>query len=88
MRFLEPGVTSPAMVGDNIQNNTHIQSLDGFAQRNKGFITTQSWVHIAEIGHIVAMVGIGSKNWVQVQRVDTQLLKVRQIILNPFEIAA
>ena len=85
---MEPGVHETAMIRDDIQHVAHIPLAESLAQRNQGLVAAEHRVHLAEIAHVVAVVGEGSKDWVQVKRVDAKLLKIVEVSFDASQVAA
>ena len=62
--------------------------VDEGAQGGKILVGAQQWIGFQVVGRIVAVVGVGLKNGVQVNAGNAQLFQVRQLLLDARKIAA
>jgi hypothetical protein len=86
--MLEPGMPVATMIRDDIQNVTHISLAQGVAQVYQGLISTEVGVNVVIIDDIVFVIGVGSKDGVEIQGVDSQRIQVIQALLDALQIPA
>ena len=71
-----------------IQNNADAVFFGFCTQGGKILVGAQQWIGFQVVGRIVAVVGVGLKNGVQVNAGNAQLFQVRQLLLDARKIAA
>jgi len=78
------------MVEHSIQDDLHSTGLSGLDQGLESHLSPQILIYPGEIGGVIAMVGGGAKDGVEVEDVDPQRVKVArlQLLADPFQIAS
>src|SRR5437763_3565865 len=84
----KPGVACAAMVGDDIQHQTHIALVDSLPQCYKRLFPAKVRVYLFIIGYVILMVTGRCKNRGEVEGRDPKVHKVIQPLLNALEITA
>ena len=58
------------------------------AEHLKLFVGAQQRVHVQVVGGVVAVVGVGLKDGVEVDEIHPHLVQVRELLLDALEVAA
>ena len=71
-----------------VQHDADAVLLGGGAQCLKIFVGAQQGVHIQVVGGVVAVVGVGLKDGVEVDEIHPHLVQVGELLLDALEVAA
>ena len=71
-----------------VQHDADAVLLGGGAQCLKILVGAQQGVHIQVVGGVVAVVGVGLKDGVEVDEIHPHLVQVRELLLDALEVAA
>src|SRR5688572_8756353 len=75
------------MIKNPIQNHMHVPGMGFIQQLPERHIASQQRVYLKIIIGVVAVIGGGGKDGVEIEGVDAQLLEIIQLIHDPVEVS-
>ena len=87
LKTIKPWMVKRGVIENCIQHNLHISLMQIVHQLSKFLIGAKVWVNIEVVCGVVLVITGGCKDWVQIERCDTQRLEVVELVTDTFEIA-
>jgi hypothetical protein len=85
--MVERPEASAGMIKDTIQNHMHIPGMGLIQQLPERHIAAQQRVHLKIIKGVVAVIGGGGKNGIEIEGIDAQFLEIIQLIHDSMEVS-